>query len=157
MVHYIRFLRVPQIRLEEKGQVKRISAILTVTTDLGETYYPEDLELIVRLVDTKSLKATVGSWQIFWRGMSQVTKLDVRHRSRLSSDSMRLHVSITETGNALTEHHQIPEVLDVWSSFFSLDVDSSAPDYVERQLRLNEETSINIWEATRESIARHIW
>ena len=159
MVHYIRFLRVPQIRLEgkEKGLVQVISAVLTVTTDLGESYYPEDLELIVRLVDNRQPGATISSWRVFWRKSSQVTKLDIRYRSHTYPELVRLHVSTRNTDDCLAKCEQLPEVLDVWSSCFSLKLECSAPDYVERKLKLNDVTSINIWEASRESIARHIW
>lgn len=117
----------------------------------------EDLELIVRLINTQAPGAIVTSWRVPWHKNSHVTKLDVRHKSRISLEIMRLHVSTSKTDDFLMKRSQIPEVLDVWSSPFRLNVDCSALDFVERKLRLSNETSIDIWEATRESIARHIW
>ena len=157
MVHYIRFLRVPQIRLEAKGLTARITAVLTVTTDLGESYYPEDLELLVRLVDSKQPGAVVSSWRIFWRKNTQVTKLDLRHRSSVPAELMSLHVSTRKTDDLWGKGGLMPEVLDVWSDGFFLNVECSANDYVKRKLHLTSKTSIDIWEATGESIARHIW
>jgi hypothetical protein len=157
MVHYIRFLRVPQIRLEAKGLTARITAVLTVTTDLGESYYPEDLELLVGLVDQKQLGALISSWRVFWRKNTQVTKLDLRHRSFLSPEPMLLHVSTRKTDDLWVKGGPMPEVLDVWSDSFFLNAECSAHDFVERKLRLTNFISINVWEATGESIARHIW
>jgi hypothetical protein len=161
MVYYIRFLRVPQIKLEANGRgkdrVARITAVLTVTTDLGESYFPEDLELNVRLVNSEDRGALPIHWRVYWRKNTHVTKLDFRHRNGGSRQIMYLHVSTPATDETWVKYAQIPGVLDVYSLGFQLHMDCSAPDYAERRLPLTNTTTITIKEAIGESIARHIW
>lgn len=158
MVHYIRFLRVPRVQLEENGAVKFISAVLTVTTDLGEIFFPDDLELVVRLVNYEHPNQAVNSWIVYWQKNSRVVKLQLRHRSRASPEKVRLHVASRTVHNLLAKNkYQTPEILDVWSAAFNVDFNSSAEDLVERELHLTDETCVKIWEETGDSIARHIW
>jgi hypothetical protein len=70
---------------------------------------------------------------------------------------MLLHVSTRKTDDLWVKGGPMPEVLDVWSDSFFLNAECSAHDFVERKLRLTNLISINVWEATGESIARHIW
>ncbi|TKA40491.1 hypothetical protein B0A55_13558 [Friedmanniomyces simplex] len=50
-MHYIRFLRTPKVEVK-KGTVL-LNAVITLTTDLGETFLPQDLELIATVRDTE--------------------------------------------------------------------------------------------------------
>lgn len=157
MVHYIRFLRVPQVKLESNGQVARISAVLTVTTDLGESYYPRNLELIARLAFSAPPFTPIYTWRVTWRKDNRVAKLDLVHRPIALSQDVHLHVSTKATEDSWVDYARIPSILDVYSHNFTLSTNGSAPDYVERRLRLTNTISINITEAVGESIARHVW
>lgn len=161
MVYYIRFLRVPQVKLEADGRgkdrVARITAVLTVTTDLGESYFPEDLDLDVRLVNSEDPGARPSHWRVHWRKNTHVTKLDLKHRNEGSRQIRFLHVSTPSTDETWVRYAQIPGVLDVYSLGFQLHMNNSAPNYAERRLPLTNKTTIIIKEAIGESIARHIW
>lgn len=158
MVHYIRFLRVPKVQLEKKSAVRCISAVLTITTDLGETFFPDDLELVVELVTAQQPKAVVNSSRVHWRKDSRVVKLNFRHTSQASSDTVRLHVA-PKVGPGLLakEKYQTAEIVDAWSDTFHVNVACSAEDLVERRFRLTKDTCVKIWEETGDSIARHVW
>ncbi|KAG9874646.1 hypothetical protein KCV05_g22610, partial [Aureobasidium melanogenum] len=46
-MHYVRFLKTPKVHVEN-GSVT-LTAVITLTTDLGETFYPHDLQLAATL------------------------------------------------------------------------------------------------------------
>jgi hypothetical protein len=157
MVHYIRFLSMPKFIAADNGASRKILAVLTVTTDLGETFFPDEIELIVRLVNTQKPKVVLDFWPVIWNKNARVVKLNVRHMISNPTLMMRLHVSTRETDELLAEGCQPPKVLDAWTSSFRLDALAYTEDLIERRMRLTNDTCVKIWEETGESIARHIW
>lgn len=157
MVHYIRFLSVPRFMAADNGASRKIHAVFTVTTDLGEAYFPDDLELMVRLVKSEQPADVVDLWPVMWRKNSRVFKLSVRHMVSNPTVLMRIHISTRKTDQSHAKGGRFPKVLDAWTSSFRFDLCAPAEDLVERRMQLASNNIVKIWEETGESIAKHIW
>lgn len=157
MVHYIRFLKPPKLELQVNGSFT-VKALVTVTTDLGDTYLHADTDFYAILI-TKCAEENVSAWQTFrWKKDMRVLWLEI---GPLVGNLLKLpHKMLvspykTKVPKQASLHH-LPEILSAWSESFSLDC-PSAGNKVERRFVMSEEVVVRVWEDTAESIARHIW
>ena len=150
MVHYIRFLKTPRV---ERCTSKTVSviALVTIETDLGDTFLLSDASLKSCLVRADEPGNVLCQEEVHWQGGSRELPLRLTACIGQTSSLLRLHVfSAKDTGS-------IPSILDVWSAPFQPTLDSRAAAWVERRLYLSGLPVIRIWEETGNSIARHIW
>jgi hypothetical protein len=154
MVHYIRFLRTPQTDVGKK--TIDISAVVAVTTDLGDALYPLDADLLVEVVEANRPYGVLHSQTIKWQAMSRALKATVNCPAKYMSRSARLHVTTQATASTLAAL-DVPNILDVWSVTFPLSDKQRTEPIVERQLMLPNKSHVRMWEETGDSIARHIW
>jgi hypothetical protein len=154
MVHYIRFLRTPQVECDKKSC--NISAVIAVTTDLGDSFFAEDVELNVELTEANGLHGLIHGEKHVWQGASRALKFVVRCPAKYASRSVRMHVTTKATASAMSVG-SVPRILDVWSTTFPLTDKQRTEPVVERQLLLPNNTRLRMWEETGDSIARHIW
>lgn len=157
IMRYVRFLKVP------KTDSKTLSALVTVTSDLGEDFLAADVALTATVRSPeyngdiflrKSLKWTAGMRAI------PVT-FDLRHcdldwpvvvhvgpKSSQLSDRFERHLDSAD----------MPSLISAWSS--PLDAPAGimeADKMVERRFTPLSNRTLRIWEETGDSIARHIW
>lgn len=155
MVHYIRYLRIPQISSTAKKSLD-VSAVAAVTSDLGDTYFAQDMTLHARVVDATKSGETLCEIEVYWKAHSRAVKLKlnvpVKHTNRL----VAMHITTQETIGALARF-KAPAVVDVWSSTFNMKPNSEVDTLVERRLPLKQASPARMWEETGDSIARHIW
>lgn len=155
MVHYIRYLRTPQIKSSSKKALN-VSAVAAVTTDLGDSFFSQDVTLVARLVDATNRGEILCSAEVSWKNGFRAVKIDfecpAKHSGRLAS----LHTTTRGTISALASA-EAPAILDIWSSPFSLKPNAKAELLVGRRLPLEGKLTAKIWEETGDSIARHIW
>lgn len=154
MVHYIRFLRTPQTEVGKK--TIDITAVVAVTTDLGDAFYSQDVDLIAEVVEANRPYNVLHSQTVRWQAMSRALKMTVRCPGKYVSRPARVHVTTKET-NAASDSLGVPKILDVWSVNFPLSDNQRTEPIVERQLLLPNRSRVCIWEETGDSIARHIW
>ncbi|KAK7885761.1 hypothetical protein LTR67_010113 [Exophiala xenobiotica] len=154
MVHYIRFLRTPQTDVGKK--TIDISAVVAVTTDLGDALYPLDADLLVEVVEANRPHGVLHSQTTKWQAMSRALKVTVNCPAKYMSRSARLHVTTQATASTLAAL-DVPHILDVWSVTFPLSDKQRTEPIVERQLMLPNKSHVRMWEETGDSIARHIW
>ena len=154
MPHYIRFLKVPQV--SHVHDHFEVSCVITIVTDLGDTFFNDHISLTARLVPKNGpheICATHADWSQASRECSVTLKCSVSHFS-----SVQVHLS---TRPKLSSDHKlfkpIPLVLDAWSAPFDLTARSKATAFVERKISSRSGTSLSIWEETGDSIAHHIW
>ncbi|OAP55751.1 hypothetical protein AYL99_09903 [Fonsecaea erecta] len=154
MVQYIRFLRTPQSNVGKK--TVDISAVVALTTDLGDAFFGEDVELLVNVIEANSPHAVLCSQPIQWQASSRALKFSVHCPGKYLSRPVRLHVTTkdTETASQLLE---IPKIVDVWSDVFPLSNQQRTEPIVERRIALSNKSVVRMWEETGDSIARHIW
>lgn len=161
-MHYVRFLKSPRLEPAQKGNNVTLTALVTVTTDLGESYL---------LADTQ-LKATVwkddrevASQTVHWTAGLRNLKLQIQLRRDVTKGpgGIVLEVGAPESNaNELTTNPSElsePAILSAWTAPITASPTGSGDSrkYVERRLQLSPTSTLNIWEETGESIARHIW
>ncbi|KAL3465541.1 putative methyltransferase-domain-containing protein [Aspergillus heterothallicus] len=160
MVFYIRFLKTPRLQKQKTGTLAA-SALICITTDLGDAFLAQDEDLVGTLRLASNGKA-VCQGQLQWRGgkrelsvalgplpasivrQSMIMEITSRVSQRISSDS-------------LLNQHDIPLVISGWSAPFGGPQSEIADKLVERRLSVNQTVKLSIWEETGNSIARHIW
>ncbi|CAI7662934.1 unnamed protein product [Penicillium glandicola] len=156
MVYYVRFLKTPRIQ-QQKGSVY-ISALICITTDLGDSFLAEDVDLMV-------IAGGNSSGAIF----QKTTKWNASNRelaitlgplpSNLAQQSMALTVKVPQLpGYSIPEYPPIPLVVAATSAPFGPQ-SMPAEKLVQRHIQYSgsELVPIQIWEETGNSIARHIW
>lgn len=154
MVHYIRFLRTPQSDVSKK--TIDISAVVAVTTDLGDAYYSQDVDLVAEVVEANRPHGTLHSQTLPWGAAARALKFTVNCPGKYISRRVRLHVTTRDTTSA-SKTYQVPQILDVWSCAFHLSDKQRTEPLVERRLLLPNRSCVRMWEETGDSIARHIW
>ncbi|KEF53800.1 uncharacterized protein A1O9_10201 [Exophiala aquamarina CBS 119918] len=154
MVHYIRFLRTPQTTASKK--TIDISAVVAVTTDLGDSLYPADVNLVAEVAEANHPYEILCTNSLEWKATSRALKFNIQCPGKYISRPILVHVTTQETSDAL-KASSVPKILDVWSVEFPLSDKQRAEPVVERQLWLSNRSRIRIREETGDSIARHIW
>lgn len=153
MVWYIRFLKSP--KLDQKCHVR---ALITITTDLGDEFYPADLTLHAMIVTTEHEEDWISEWQsVKWKRGMRTLWIDIVNLNAGPPVDLRLVVNSKQSkeGNSLSLE-DIPEILGVWSGTFDWDK-YHASKVVERRYRTDSGHERAVLEETGESIARHVW
>lgn len=171
MVYYIRFLKPPRIQIV-KGLVS-VSVLISITTDLGDAFLAEDVELQAQLIDasdskpksifkskTKSTAIVIESthkWEAGKRELLVSTGL-FRNVSKASKVVLAVGPRIGSTLDTdLSDAKRVPLVISGWSAPFAVAQYSEAEKVIERRFVLQNDTRLRIWEETGNNIARHIW
>lgn len=155
MVHYIRFLKSPRFDVAAKGPNHvPLSALLTVTTDLGDAFYPGEL-LIYTAISTRLGRIRLGSasWKRGMRCLKMQTEVPLEYLTSwaglMFSCSDVLEIDSLQPG-------KIPYIISAWTESFQGPQDPIA-DLVIRRFSLFEGKSLEIREENGESIGCHIW
>lgn len=154
MVHYVRLLRTPQIATSKKAI--DVSAVVAVTTDLGDALFPADVSLVAEVVEAHFPYETLCTTSLEWKSTSRALKFNIQCPGKYLSRPALLHVTTKETVDALKAMH-VPRIVDVWSVEFALSDKQRTEPVVERQLWLGNKSRLRMREETGDSIARHIW
>lgn len=150
MVWYIRFLKPPKIN--QHGHVR---ALITITTDLGDGFYPADLTLYAMITGEENW---TSEWQdVDWKSGMRNLWIDIVDLDADPPVDLRLVVSSKKSkeGNSISIE-SMPEILAVWSDTFDKGK-TQAGSMIERRYRTLSGSERTIVEETGESIARHIW
>ena len=153
MVWYIRFLKPP--KLDQKGHVR---ALITITTDLGDDFYPTDLTVYAIIVTAQYEEEWMSEWQpVKWKGGMRTLWIENIDAYAAPPKPLRLVVNSRRSREgSVVLLDDVPEVFAVWSDTFDRDK-NQAGSTVERRYRTNSGPERVIVEETGESIARHIW
>ena len=155
MVHYVRFLRTPQVADVSKKTIE-VSAVIAVTTDLGDTFFSQDVTILARLVDATNSGEILCSSECPWKSGARAAKINLQCNAKHAGRLVYLHLTTRDT---LLAHAScdVPAIVDVWSSAITIKAKAKAEQVVERRLQLRGKSQARIWEETGDSIARHIW
>lgn len=157
MVHYIRFLKPP---LLSKTNLKeyRISALIEITTDLGDSLLAKDVELSASVHTTRATAHSTIHKTVRWMAKSRVLAIEIDVARCLLQLPARLYVTRTPSHpEDLLALSSLPATVSAWSAPFD-DLNAKRADYlVERRLRFPDAGVLSTWEETGDSIARHIW
>ena len=153
MVYYIRFLKSPRIDIQKCI----VRALVTITTDLGDDFYPADLVLYAAVISDASKESDIEWERILWKRGSRNVWIEIGKTQFKDTRTMRLLVSTQPTIAADTVLlSNLPEVFSVGCEIFWKDK-PQAGDNIERRYSTNLGNQRLIYEETGESIARHVW
>lgn len=136
-----------------------VSVLITITTDLGESYLLRD-EPIVANLRTSSGKVISTSKFAWAAGMRNLkVELQVRRDLMQGDAGTELEVmTVGSTADDLSVKVQEPAVVSAWAFVAICSPDKQHQEtFVRRRLRLPDGKQLTVWEETGESIARHIW
>ena len=153
MVWYVRFLKTPKI--DQKGHVR---TLITITTDLGDLFYPADLILHAMITRSEKDANCMSEWQtVQWKSGMRTLWIDIVNIDARSRKKLRLVVNLERNseGNIISGG-RVPEILGAWSGTFDRE-QNQASSIIERRYRTDLGLERVITEETGESIARHIW
>lgn len=157
MVYYIRLLKPPRIVTGRKRKAS-VKVVITITTDLGDSFFPEDIELVSSLVDSHYKVEGLGSTNSQWRnGMRSVdAAIEIVNHPEINWP-IRLYIHAGGVKQiVLLSQDDIPAIVPVSSDDINLGIDREVRRRVERLFNTNG-PNLSIWEDTGESIARHVW
>ncbi|KMQ47238.1 S-adenosyl-L-methionine-dependent methyltransferase [Trichophyton rubrum] len=168
MPHYVRFLKPPRI---ETGSIK---TLVTLTTDLGDSFLAEEVELrssVLRVdSDNDSLKndrcnvQCIKQKNFTWTAASRQVLIAIDGlQLDLRRHAVQLHVGPADRGHRLgpddgfAVSSAIPTVISAWSPPFGGPESPQADKLALRWLRTRCPAEVRIWEETGNNLARHIW
>ncbi|OJD19944.1 hypothetical protein AJ78_00138 [Emergomyces pasteurianus Ep9510] len=159
MPHYIRFLKTPNIVVSPHSQCF-VEALVTITTDLGDTFLAEDAELLSILQFTNTSQLTTSFDEIFtWKAGNRELKI-VFGPCQISAANQAARLSVRDANAGLVdrlEPSKAPRIITAWSTEFGGIDQLQAEKLVERCFKLEIGSQLRAWEETGNSIARHIW
>ncbi|CAA9964631.1 Methyltransf-16 multi-domain protein [Pyrenophora teres f. maculata] len=160
-MRYIRFLKTPRIVPEKGTSRSHLHCLITITSDLGDSFLPYDIQLAAELLACTNAGEHVAVWKtVQWTsGMRSLPITLPLPNSQLPSSLLRIKIG-PEPKKPHDEYAALLEreaqgVVSAWSPPFTPHVDTVK--LVERRFKLPNEPTISIWEETGESIARHLW
>lgn len=154
---YIRFLKPPKL------QGDAVVALITITSDLGESLLSAHLSLIAVLRPESDTSEALSQQLVNWNNGMRTLKITFDVRKSKVKGPIRVQV-LQQSKNPLdlirsaSNFLELPPVISAWSDVLYLQQGVRESDkFVERKLLLSNGTVLGIWEETGESIARHIW
>jgi hypothetical protein len=162
LMRYIRFLKTPRVVVEKETTRKQISCLITITSDLGDSFLPYNVQLSAELLSSQSTEEVVAWKTIQWSaGMRSLPVTFPLAKNRKFS-AYRVKVGL-EPKSTHDEYSKLSEegtcgVVSAWTSQFDPFATNDNPEkLVERRFRLSSGLVVTICEETGESIARHLW
>jgi hypothetical protein len=161
-MRYIRFLKTPRVVTEKGTSKSQISCLITVTSDLGDSFLPHNLELSAELLSSQPTEE-IKVWRtVQWAAGMRSLLVTFPLAKILSSTKLRIRVgvepkSIHDAFDKLSEEGTCG-VVSAWSpEFYPFATTGGTEKLVERRFDLSGGHIISIYEETGESIARHLW
>lgn len=155
MPHYIRFLKTP--RSTTLSSHVKVSSIITIVTDLGDSFFYDDLCLKVRLIASNRDDCTLAQ-EFEWTAGSRELTITLQCPRYLAGKDARLHLSARDVPSYdLETPDQGSRVVDAWSAPFQILNNAKAVSLIERRFSLRPGSVFSVWEETGNSIAHHIW
>jgi len=165
MVYYIRFLKSAKIQAHKAGLVT-VSALISITTDLGDAFLGEDVKLCATLFSVDRnlvLRQAPFLWQAGKRELLisvGPVRLDPRNPIvilGIGSTAVDTPSSNGTHADSLLDPWTVPVVISGWSTPFGGPQALLAEKLIERRFYLQAQSELRIWEETGNNIARHIW
>lgn len=165
MVYYIRFLKLPKISTVDHSRAvdhsrSVVKALITITSDLGESIYDGDLPLWVSLVAANENDTTaLANRDVFWkRGMRCLSiEMDPRHVSTVTWSARMVVTAHRKAVPDALSSETLPDFVSAWSDSFASDATQGNSQWVTRRFEPTEGMVLEIREDIGESIARHTW
>ncbi|KAL8635741.1 MAG: hypothetical protein Q9228_006800 [Teloschistes exilis] len=157
MVHYIRFLKPPRLSVNPKLSWRpSLTTLITITTDLGDVFYPGDAEVHVALAEADNV-TSLGT--VCWKSGMRCLRIEIQvalHAVKYPAGFFftscgSLHMDSLQLG-------QLPDIVSAWTEDFhaedGMKLDSSVTI---RCFSIPNGQVLKIYEENGDSIARHVW
>ncbi|KAI4253191.1 MAG: hypothetical protein LQ352_003842 [Teloschistes flavicans] len=157
MVHYIRFLKPPRLIANAKLPTRTsLTALITITTDLGDAFYPGDVDVHVALAEQDNV-TSLGT--VCWKSGMRCLRVEIQVALHTSTYPARFLFTCCESLRMDSlQLGQLPDIVSAWTEDFHADDDLKLDaDLIIRSFRLPNGQVLKICEENGESIARHIW
>lgn len=152
----VRFLKTPKVHVDNSTVL--LKAVVTVTTDLGETFHPSALELVATVRESQNDGQIYLRRRIQWPGKgarSVPITFDLSHQDVEWPACM--HVAVKQPSGARPSGF-LPPVVDVWSGTVNPTKGQFSSGWrVERRFTSLAERQVSLLEDAGDSIARHLW
>lgn len=185
-MRYIRFLKPPRVVLDKNRPSAHVSCLVTITSDLGDSFLPYSLTLSAELIQDERLTSnpalephvdidtqlpaseillssnSVKAWKtVQWKeGMRSLPIILPLSRTYRQDGALVVRIGTEPKSDADDFHRMLLEdsrgVISVWSAPFNLPSGAPVSRTVERRFRIGPRIH-HIFEETGESIARHVW
>ena len=158
-MRYVRFLKTPRIVTDKTIAAPQIHCLVTITSDLGDSFFPHDAELVAELLDSKNERILV--WRtVAWAAGMRSLAVTLPLKKSYASTPLRLRIGTEQNLSSDTlAHLSQPDsqgIVSAWSAEFNAHGVKEAAKLVERRFSIAQSV-IRVWEETGESIARHLW
>lgn len=163
MVYYIRFLKPPRFQTQ-KARSLSITALISLTTDLGDSFLADDVDLLASLAleyTDKTVYQRVLNWTTGKRELVISLGPFPEHVSQqafvLGVNAINPQRAQSRASDNLLDNGAVPLVISAWSAAFGGRHSVKAEKWVERRFGPEDKLDLRVWEETGNSIARHIW
>ncbi|KAF2749258.1 hypothetical protein M011DRAFT_439592 [Sporormia fimetaria CBS 119925] len=163
-MRYIRFLKTPRI-IQEKNNPSKTSiyALVTITSDLGDSFLSGDLTLSAELHSANSKHPGILVWRtVQWSSGMRTLAISLPLSQRRQVWPVRVRVGVDAKSKS-DEFEKLYSsdccgVVSAWSAELNPAKGvREAQKLVERRLAVCGAGDLHVWEETGESIARHVW
>lgn len=161
-MRYIRFLKTPRVVTEKGTSRSQVSCLITITSDLGDSFLPYHVHLSAELLASDATEEVLVWRTVQWSAdMRSLPILLPLTKSRTSS-KLRVRVGMEpkskhDTFDMLGDEGSCG-IVSAWSSSFTpLPGAHDTEKLVERRFTIQNRCTLSIVEETGESIARHLW
>ncbi|KAK0261862.1 hypothetical protein LTS09_003955 [Friedmanniomyces endolithicus] len=154
-MHYIRFLKTPKVEVK-KGTIL-LNAVITITTDLGETFHPQDLDLIATIRSAEQDGEIYLRRKLQWPGGARSLPITFDLTRQDVDWSACLHVAV-KPPSSVAPPGFLPPIVDIWSGAMNPPTGLFESGWrVERRFSSLAERTVSLLEDAGDSIARHLW
>ena len=164
-MRYIRFLKTPRIVTEKGTNKSHVYCLITITSDLGDSFFPYHAELVAELTsprpDSHDEDDELCVWRtVKWAAGMRTLALVLPLKKSYASSPLRVRVGVEPRAqyDTLVDLSQPDSqgIVSAWSADFNSNGTKEAAKLVERRFKVAHRR-ISVWEETGESIARHLW
>lgn len=163
MVYYIRFLKTPRLQKQKPGSLS-VTSLICITTDLGDAFLAEDVDLTVSLCMHSTGKVLYQEPVKWVAGKRELVISLGPFAAQISQQTLSLSVAPGDpkkprapSADSLVSESKIPLVVSGWSAPFGGSDPLVAEKLVQRRFASKGQFELKIWEETGNSLARHIW
>ncbi|XPS79119.1 hypothetical protein M3J09_011106 [Ascochyta lentis] len=158
-MRYLRFLKSPRITTDKGTNRTHVSCLITITSDLGDSFFPYHVELAAELISPAGDEICV--WRtVQWTAGMRSLAITLPLKKSYASSPLRVRVGVepkaqSDDFNELS-HADAHGIVSAWSADFNSPANPAGAKLVQRRFKMGEKV-ISVWEETGESIARHLW
>ncbi len=159
-MRYVRFLKVPRVVAEKGTSSSQVQLLVTITSDLGDSFLPAGISLSAELLSSQSPEQVFVWKTVQWTDGMRALFITLPLRKSYAHLPLRVRVGLEPKSSyddyrKLSSDNSYCGVVSTWSTEFSAQAD--AAKLAERHFVLSDDDKVRIWEETGESIARHLW